>query len=327
MTAAGMENRFVFPARVRIAACAYVVGCVGVALILGAGADGRTEYFRTWALVGTFPVVPALLVAPHALRNVAPRESTMWRLWAIGWGVVYSGLLLVYLIGVRDWTWLKPVSLPVCVLGGAGFGVGNTMALRERAGLRAPQVDLVDVFTGVLAISGPLMLVFGDRVLESDHAWFTVPAALTVVGLVHGCIAMLLVALRVSPERRDLVVFGLAAVAIALVDAAAQVAQGVTDFALPAAPLVALHALVIGGSLILAVFTLRETAPGLLDGLPPQQQVRKNGILAAVVLTSMTLTAGIVVARRDQGWVLVTAVGLMMVLLVLSTIRQLLLAR
>jgi signal transduction histidine kinase len=327
MTAAGLENRFVFPMRVRVAACAYVAACVVVALAVGAQDAGRIDYFRAWSLVAVFPVVPTLLVAPYALRNVAARERTMWRLWAVGWGVVYSGAPLVYLIGVRDWSWLRPVTVPVCLLGGASFGVGNSLALRERAGLRAPQVDLVDVITSVLAVSGPLLLLFGDRVLASDHAWFTVPAALTVVGLVHGSIAMLLVALRVSPERRGVVLFGLLAVVLALVDAAAQVAQGVSDFGLPIAPVVALHALVVGGSLLLAAFTLRQTAPSLLDALPPQQQVRKSGILAAVVLTSVALTAGLAAARRDEGWVVAGAVGLMMALLVLSTIRQMLLAR
>jgi len=327
MTAAGLENRFVFPARVRAAACAYVALSVGIALVVGAEAHGRTGYFRGWALVMAFPVLPTLLVTPYALRHVAARERTMWRLWALGWTVVYAGGLIVYLIGVRGWTWLEGVPLPLALLGGVGFGVGNTVALRQRAGQRAPQVDLVDVATGVVSIAGPLVLLVGDRVVASDFAWFTVPAALVVVGLVHGCIAMVLICLRVPPERRSLVVFGFVSVAVALVDAMTQVAQGVTDFALPAAPLIGLHALVTGGSLLLAVFALRETAPGVLDGLPPQRQVRKNGILAAVVLASMTLTAGIAAGRREHGWVVVGAVALTMVLLVLSTIRQLLLAR
>jgi hypothetical protein len=327
MIGAGRESRFVFSRRVRVVACAYVTAGVGVALVLGAEVDGHIDYLRTWALVAAFPLVPTLLATPHALRNVAARERAMWRLWALGWSVVYAGALLIYLVGVRDWTWLKVAALPLAVAGGIGFGVGNTVALRRRAGRRAPQVDLVDMLTSVVAVSGPLLLLFGDRVLLSGHAWLTMPAALVVVGLVHSCVTMQLIYLRVPPERRGIVVFGAVAVFVALVDAVAQVAQGVTDFALPAAPLIALHALVMGGSLLMAVFSLRQSAPGVLDRLPPQRQVRKNGIIAAAVLASMTLTAGIAAARRDHGWVVVTAVVLMMALLVLSTIRQLLLAR
>jgi signal transduction histidine kinase len=116
-------------------------------------------------------------------------------------------------------------------------------------------------------------------------------------------------------------------VVLSLVDAAAQVAQGITDFALPGAPLIGLHALVMGGSLLIAVFALRQTSPGLLDRLPPQQQVRKNGILAGVVLATMTVTGAIAAVRREHTGVVVAAVVLIMALLVLSTIRQLFLAR
>jgi signal transduction histidine kinase len=327
MTAARPKNRFVHSQRVRVAACAYVGASVAAAFVLGSGVDGRTDYFGAWALVTIFPIVPALLVAPRTLRDVAPRERTMWRLWAVGWTVVYLDGPIVYLIGVNGWTWLAMITLPAAVVRNAGFGVGNTAALRQRAGQRAPQVDLVDMTTGVLAAAGPLVLLFADRVLAADHAWFTVPAALSVVGLVYCCIAMLVVSLRVPPERRGLLRIALGYVVLALVDAAAQAAQGTTGFTLPAAPLLGLHALVVGGSLLAPAFAMHEGAPGVLERLPPQRQVRKNGILAVVVLTGMTLTAGIVVARRDEGWVVVAAVGLMMVLLALSTIRQLLLAR
>jgi signal transduction histidine kinase len=327
MAAVVRQDRFVFSLRTRAVALAFVAATVVVALVLGAEAHGQKAYLTAWAGVSAFAVVPALVAAPRALRQVSPAERSIWRLWAVGWTVVYGGALFVYLIGVRDWTWLGTVTFPLAVVGGLAFGVGNTAALRRRSGQRGPQVDLVDLATSVLAVAGPLGLLFGDRVVAADHPWLTLPAALVMVGLVHGCVALLLIYLRVSPERRGIVLLGLAFVAVAMLDAGAQVAQGVTDFGLPSAPLVGLHALVMGGSLLIAVFALRQTSPGLLDGLPPQQQVRKNGILAAVVLGTMTVTGTVAVLRRDQGWVVVSAVLLIMTLLVLSTIRQLFLAR
>jgi signal transduction histidine kinase len=327
MAAVVRQDRFVFSFRTRAAALAFVAATAAVALVLGAGAHGQKAYLTAWTGVSAFAVLPALVATPRALRCMAPAERKIWRLWGVGWAVVYGGALLVYLIGVHDWTWLGMVTFPLAVVGGLAFGVGNTAALRRRSGQRGPQVDLVDLATSVLAVAGPLGLLFGDRVLTADHAWLTLPAALVMIGLVHGCVALLLLYLRVSPERRGIVLLGLAFLAVAMVDAGAQVAQGVTDFGLPSAPLVAVHALVMGGSLLIAVFALRQTAPGLLDGLPPQQQVRKNGILAAVVLGTMTVTGTVAALRRDHGWVVVGAVLLIMALLVLSTIRQLFLVR
>lgn len=327
MAGAEQQDRFVYSWRVRAAASAYIAASVGVGLALGADADDRNGYLTSWVVVAALPLIPTALLTPHALRNVASSERAAWRLWMAGWAVVYGGAPLVYLVGVRDWAWLGTATLPLALLGGAGFGIGNTIALRRRSGQRGAQVDLIDLATSVLAVAAPLGLLFGDRVFASDDTWLTVPAALVVVGLVHGCIALLLISLRVPADRRGLVLLGFAFLVASLVDAAGQVAQGVTGFDLPAAPLVALHALVMGGSLLMAAFALRNTAPGLLDRLPPQRQVRKNGLMAAVVLATMALTATIAVARRDHGWVVVAAVGLIMTLLVLSTIRQLFLAR
>jgi two-component system, NarL family, sensor histidine kinase UhpB len=327
MAAVVGQDRYVFSSRVRIAAPLFVAASVGLALVLGVDAHGQREYLTAWAVVSAVPLLPSLIVAPRALRHVARGERVVWQLWTAGWAVVYGGALLVYLIGVQGWDWLSGVPLPASLAGGLAFGLGNTMALRKRAGQRAPQVDLLDLATSVVAVAGPLGLVFADRVLAADHAWLTLPAALVVVGLVHGCVTLVLICLRVAPERRGIVLLGFVFVFVALLDAAAQVAQGVTDFGLPAAPLIGLHALVMGGSFLMGVYALRHTSRGLLDDMPPQQQVRKNGILAVVVLTTMTATGVIAVVRRDEAWVVVAAVLLIMLLLVLTMIRQLFLAR
>src|SRR5262245_16512289 len=117
MAGAVPQDRFVFSRRVRFAASAYVAASVRAGLARGATVRGQQDYFRAWATVCAFPLVPALLVTPHALRNVAQRERVMWRLWTGGWAIVYSGGLLVYLIGTRDWTWLKAATLPAAALG------------------------------------------------------------------------------------------------------------------------------------------------------------------------------------------------------------------
>jgi signal transduction histidine kinase len=327
MAAGARQDRFVFSARARAAASMYVGLTVVLAVAWSWDAEGQDEYLTAWALAAAVHVLPALVAAPKALHQVAPAERAAWQMWCLGWIVVYSGAPLVWLIGARGWDQLASGALPAAAIGGVAFGAGNTLALRRRAGQRAMLVDLVDILTGVVALVGPLALLVGERVLTAENDWLSIPASLVVIGLVHGSIALVLIYFRVVEERRGIVLAALGFVLVAVADSAAQVAQAVTDFRLPAAPLVGLHALTMGGGLMIAVCALSETGSSLLDALPPQRQVRKSGLVAATALVAMVVMAGEAVVRRDHAWVIVTAVALMMVLLVLSTIRQLLLAR
>jgi hypothetical protein len=327
MATGARYERFVFSARARWAALAYVAATVVVAVTLSWRADSQEDYLSVWTLAAALHVLPAVLAAPKALRRVAPAERLAWQMWCLGWIVVYSGALLIYLVGVRGWDQLAPMSLPIAAVGGAAFGAGNTLALRRRAGQRAMLVDLVDILTGVVALVGPVALLVGEAVLTAEHAWLSIPAALVVIGLTHGSIALVLIYFRVVEERRSVVLVALVFVLVAVADSAGQVAQAVSDFALPAAPLVGLHALCMSGGLFIAVFALSQTGSSLLDRLPPQRQVRKSGLVAVTVLVAMAVMAAEAVVRRHHAWVVATAAALMMVLLVLSTIRQLLLSR
>jgi hypothetical protein len=326
MAALDRHERFVVPARLRVAGVVYVLLTLPVAAALGARAHGQSSYLTVWALVALFYVPFAVVAAPGALRRVDARDRRLWRLWCAGWCIAYSSGPLVYLAGRPDGHFVRAL-LPVAALAGmAVFGTANTAALRGQAGQRALVVDIVDLLTAVVATVGPVALLVGAAVVGSENRWLTVPAALVAVGLVHACITLLLLYMRAHPDRRSVVLGPLGFCLVALVDAGAQVAQGVDGFTLPSAPLVAVHALCMGGGLLLVLFTIRRTSTGL-DRLPPQRQVRKSGPLAAVVLSAMAVIGLEALVRRDRPWVLVGAMALVMALLVLSTIRQLLLAR
>jgi signal transduction histidine kinase len=320
------DDRYVFSSRWRSGAAIYVgVTALGAALAATL-AVGENAYLTAWAAVPALYVAPAVVATRTALRYVSPKDRLAWRLWCLGWCVIYSGGVIVYLVAVRDWDVLRWTLLVAVVVGELVFGVANTAALHRRGGQRALLIDLVDLTTTVLVVVGPVVLLVGEAVVTSKHSWLTLPSMLVVLGIVHGCTTFALIYVRIPPERRDLVRLGIVFCLLGLVDASAQVAQGITDFGLPSGPLVGVHALCMGGGLFIALFAVRRSSTGL-DRFPPQQQVRKNGVIAVVVLVAVVIMGVEVVWRREHGWVLAVASVMVLALLVLSTVRQLLLAR
>ena len=325
MAAEMRQDRYVFSSRVRFGAAAYAGVTSVAAVALSASAHGQDAYLIAWALVPVAYAVPALGAAFISIRQVAPRDRLAWRLWCAGWCVVYSSGLFVYLVGVHDWGFLRWGLLGASLLGGALFGVANTAVLHMRGGQRVLLVDLVDLATTVIVVIGPVVLLVGQSVVDSQHMWLTLPASLVVIGLVHGCTALLLLHARLPPERRRLVQLAVLFCVLGMLDAAGQAAQGISDFTLPTAPLIGVHALCMGGGLFIALFAIRRSSRGL-ERLPPQEQVRKNGILGALVLVSTAVMGVEALWRREHVWVVVTTMALVVALLVLSTIRQHLLA-
>lgn len=319
-------DRFVFSARWRVAAVVYVVATVSLAVVVGASARGQGEFLTVRAWVVCVCVVPAVLAAPRALRRVGPGDRLTLGLWCVGWAVVYGGNLVVYLIGVRGWEhlgWVLGVSVVVCVL---AFGIGNSLALHRRSGQRLFALDLVDLLLAVVAVVGPVALLVAEPIVTAPHPWLAVASSVVSIGLVHGIVALVLIGLRVPRGRRGLVVLVVAFLVAALGDAAGLVAQEVRGYSLPSGPLMGLFAVVMSGGALMTVFALRSTSPGL-DRLPPQGQVRKTGPLAVLVLVSVGLMAVEVLLARDRAWVVNTAIGLLVVLVALSTLRHLCLGR
>ena len=316
---------FVYSRRVRGASLAYVgVAALAMAAV-GASLDGPGQYLTAWSAAGLAFVVPALLLAPRALRQVDLGREPM-RAWYLANASLFVGSGLVYLIGVRGWTGGRPLLLLVTVMGIAVFGVANGVALGARSGQRAMLVDLFDLLVATVAILGPVALLVAEPIVTSDHAWLTVPAVLVVVGGLHAIGAAALTSMRLSPADHLQAAVCVGICAATVLDAAGQIGQGVTDFGLPAAPLLGLHTLTMSGCLLVGSLALRGTPRGL-DRFPPQRQVRKNGPVAVLVLVSVAVMAVEVAWRHEEGWVVVTAAGLLASIAVLSTLRQVSLAR
>jgi signal transduction histidine kinase len=209
-------------------------------------------------------------------------------------------------------------------VGIAAFAVANAMALRGRSGQRALVIDLVDLLVATAAIVGPIALLVARPIVTSPQAWLAVPAAVVAIGAVHALGTYALMVLRLPAGHRRNAGQRLVFCSIVLVSAVGQAAQAVSGFTLPAAPFIAVHALCMGGSINVATQALRQTPAGL-SRFPPQRQVRKNGLLAALVATSVVLIVAVTAVRRDEGWVVAAALGLLATMAVAGAVRQALL--
>jgi signal transduction histidine kinase len=82
-----------------------------------------------------------------------------------------------------------------------------------------------------------------------------------------------------------------------------------------------LHTAAVSGGLLLGVFARRGATPGL-ERFPPQRQVRRHDLLPALVMASVLVTAALAVWRRDDPWVVTTAIVVLVELVLLSMVRQ-----
>jgi hypothetical protein len=320
------QDRYVFSPRCKTAALVYLVVSVPLAAAVAVGSGGERGYLTAWTFAAALHAVPAFAGAPRALRGVPRRDRFSWLLWMISWGITYASNLVIYLVGVHGWEALRPLPAIMAAVGVVLVGIGNTAVLHRRSGQRALLLELVDPLMATVAVMGPLALLVARPLLSSPNTWLTVTMALVAVGMVHAGITQTALWARLSPDKRDVVVMTLCFTVVALLDTVSLAAQAVTRFALPGPPLVGIHAACMGGGVILAAFTLKESSPGL-DRFPPQRQVRKTGPLALVLVASVTVLAVVAVVHRDDAWIGISAVGLLMVLVVLSALRQMALGR
>jgi hypothetical protein len=110
----------------------------------------------------------------------------------------------------------------------------------------------------------------------------------------------------------------------ALADAAGQLAQGLSGFTLPPAPLLGVHALAMGLLVVLPLHASRLPSTGL-ERMPPAQQVRGSRAMLVLTVASVPVLgtiAWLVRARTPWAWAAFAAV--LAVLVVLGAVRTLL---
>src|SRR4029077_8983716 len=144
----------------------------------------------------------------------------------------------------------------------------GVVMMRARSGLRALSLDVVEAAI-ILAITlAAAVFLVGDRVVRADASWFTIPTALVAAAVTTGLVWQFGLRRRMPKGNRRLESLGLVLAAVGTVDAWAMVAQGVSGFTLPSAPLLLLQALAMGLLLVVPLY-VPLAAPEGLDRLPP----------------------------------------------------------
>jgi signal transduction histidine kinase len=304
---------------------------VGVTLPLvalaGAFADGRTEYLGVFVLLATGAyTVPALAVSAVVTRRAVGRDRRHWVLWL-------SAVAAVDLIGVSmavglvtGWQFGNATGPALVTLTGVFLTVGLVRLVRSRAGRLALSVNLAEWSMSTVMITAPVVLLWGEQILHSDQAWFTVPAALSTVGMVSGVYWATVLFVRLGPHRCVLETMGLVLSLLGAVNGAGQVAQGLSGFTLPGAPLVFLHAACMSLLLLVPLHARHRRGFSALRArpLPLQAQVRGARLAALLVLTGLPLLLVVtLVLQESRPWATGFSLGVVAMMLVLAALRQL----
>jgi signal transduction histidine kinase len=302
----------------------YVCVTIPFVTVVSAWIDGQREYILAFVVLasGAF-TTPALVVNWMALRRTPVAD----RLWARS---SFAGLVLTYLTGVglliglaTDWRAGNVTGGPaIAVI--SGLFIMTIMGLvRSRSGYRALSVDVLEGAMALVVIIAPGALVWGERVLDAEADWFVLPAALALIAVVAGVYWSIVLFVRLGPGAGVLETSFILLTLVGCADAAAQVAQGISGFVLPAPPLIALHATCMAMLLVVPLHTPCRPVVGL-DRLPPQAQVRGAGLVALVTLAGVPVLLAVTAWTAGRNaWATPFALGALALLLVLGALRHL----
>jgi signal transduction histidine kinase len=275
----------VLPTRLRRPAIVYVAVTAPLAGAAGLLVEGRAGFLVAWVYVSAAYTTPAMVVTWAASRRTH-YQVTAWRLWFLAVVTLYlcgAGLLFTALYPDTGVERLAIVAVIPCV---ALFGVAAVMMMRARSGSRSLGVDIIETSMVMTVICFGVLLVVGEEVWRSDEAWFTVPTAVVTVAVTSGLAWTLMIYTRMPHEDRSLEGVGLALAVVGTVDAWAMLAQGLSGFTLPSAPLLFVQALATGLLFLLPLHVPRTEPPGL-EALPPHEQVRNGWAVVAITMGAL----------------------------------------
>jgi signal transduction histidine kinase len=313
-----------FPPLLRRLGLLHVLLTVPLVTALSATVDGQREYVFVFVFFASgFFTTPALVVTWLGIHRVPDPD----RRWLVSW---FVGLALTYATGIAmlvglatGWQLGNRTGGPIVALIASVFILTSVGLVRSRSGRRALTVDVLEAAMALVVIMAPCVLVWGDRVLDAEAVWFAWPAALALVAVVAGAYWSIVLFVRLGPEAGMLEASGIVLTLVGSADAAAQLAQGVSGFTLPAPPLIALHAMCMAMLLLVPLHVRRKLGAGL-DRLPPQAQVRGGGLVALMTLVGVPVLLGATAwtaGRTD--WAPAFALGALATLLALGALRHL----
>jgi hypothetical protein len=316
----------VFSEQARAAGWLYVAGVAASVLVAATlrPVEGMHDYLLTWVLLSGLFTVPAIALTLRATRAVAAPDRSAWRLWLVG-------LVLIYLIGtglfyvVRDPdTGLRYLGVVAILAVTAVFDASCLRMMRRRSARRSLALDVVEVMMAAGLVLGGVILLVGETIVTSPVAWFAVPCLVTANGAVTGLVWASILYRRMPPGDRVLEGLGITLGVLALVDCALQLGQALNGFVWPPGPLLAVHALTMGMLVLLPLHVSRLPSTGL-DRTSAGQQVRGSRALTVALLGALpVLLVETLVMSRRVSWAGMWFAGLLLLLVVLTALRNLL---
>ena len=196
--------------------------------------------------------------------------------------------------------------------------------MRRRSARRSLALDVVEVMMAAGLVLGGVILLVGETIVTSPVAWFAVPCLVTANGAVTGLVWASILYRRMPPGDRVLEGLGITLGVLALIDCALQLGQALNGFVWPPGPLLAVHALTMGMLVLLPLHVSRLPSTGL-DRTSAGQQVRGSRALTVALLGALpVLLVETLVMSRRVSWAGMWFAGLLLLLVVLTALRNLL---
>ena len=286
-----------------------------------ADSPGSYVFVRVFLASGAY-IVPGLVIGWLRVRRAPDPDR-------FAYGLLYTGMVAVFAIGVGQlvglatgWRWGNVLGIPMVVVAGALHLAGPLVLLRRRSGGLRLSIDLVEMAAALVALGAPFVVLAGPVLADAQAAWFAWPGAASVpFGILAGYLGLLLV-IRLGPGRGAFEVCVIAWLVTAAGNTVLETVQGSTGFALPAPPLIALHAVCMSMYLLIPLYVPKLIRPGL-DALPPQGQVRGARMAAGLVATGVTvLLVATAATAGEHPWAVPFALVAVSLLLLLGLLRQ-----
>lgn len=266
--------------------------------------------------------LPALFAAWPAVRNAPTCDRTSFALLQGGLQTAFTIGVAVLLGIFTGWRWANELGAPAVAVCGVIHVIGVAKLVRSRSGRRALSVDLVEFLAAMVAICAPLFVWWGPSIVNSEQSWFTVPLSLAMVCCIAGTYWGVALCVRLGPGRGAFEVSALALALFGLLNVTLQIANGLSGFTLPAAPLVAINALCFSQYLLIPLNTPLILRQGL-GRLPLTAQVRGAGLATGITLVGLVvLLATTLVVADERPWSVPFSLVTVSVLLVLAGLRQ-----
>jgi signal transduction histidine kinase len=288
---------------------------------------GRDAYLAVLALAAAPFATAGLAFTWRAMHDGPPAYRSFWRWWFAAAVTAYAAgtaALAAVVLGVDA---LLVLALALLVAAVPMWCTSSVRMLRAQAGRRAVSVDLLGALVALAVLGAPAVLLFAEPLAAADHPAFVVPFVASVFFVPAGLYLSVVNLSRVPRGERATQGIGMALGAAFTLNATVQIAQAQSSFTLPLAVVVAFQVANMG--LLMAVPLWAHRSPtALLPELLPEQQVRRSdpaALLAAVLVPVLAVSAWS--ARDEQPWGVAYVMGVVAVVVVLSAIRHVALAR